>query len=97
MKKMVKSNPGVSMEKIFETYRGFNEEEKSKLMEEFKSEKEASDARISEFLQSLPPSRVEDFNYMRSKHHKRPSENGADENGADEPAKKKKKILKVKL
>lgn len=90
---MVKTSPGVSMEKLFETYRGFNEEEKSKLMEEFKSEKEASDARISEFLQSLPPSRVEDFNYMRSKHHKRPS----DENGADEPAKKKKKILKVKL
>ena len=90
---MVKTSPGVSMEKLFETYRGFNEEEKSKLMEEFKSEKEASDARISEFLQSLPPNRVEDFNYMRSKHHKRPS----DENGADEPAKKKKKILKVKL
>ena len=69
---------------------------KRELMDEFKREKEASDAKVEEFLKTLPDNRVDDFNYMRQKHHhqKRPAENGSTD---DEPAAKKKKILKVKI
>lgn len=92
LKKISISNPGVNMEKVFQLYREMNADEKERMVEEHKQARKDFESEIHEFLDKLPASRLDDYNYFRfkksSKRGSNQNENG--DESVDEERKKKK-------